>query len=651
MLATFAATFATFGAPRRMRHASHVLHRFLCLTLLLGAFAALSGCGSDSTTAPAGLAYNMPSAVYEAGQPIVANRPSASGDPVERYSVAPALPAGLTLDPASGVITGTPAAVSAATVYVVTAQNAGGSATTRVQIEVRSATAAPAGLTYGAAAVVYTVGTPIPTSTPTSTGGPIRAYTIAPALPAGLSLDGQTGTISGTPTAASPDTAYTISGSNAAGVTTATLRITVQPALMAPASVVYATPKALYVTGEAIVPNGVQTTGGAPAAYAIAPALPAGLSLNTQTGVISGIAQAIQGLATYTVTASNLAGTTQAQVQIGITSRGSVAAVAPIPGARHYFAATRLPNGNVLATGGYAGSGVTNSAMIFDPATNAWTAAASMLAGRSDHTATVLLNGKVLVIGGQQDILTALASAEIYDPATNTWQAAASMSTARVRHSATLLPNGKVLVIGGYDPAGSITFWQTAELYDPTTDTWTPMTTQLSQPRGQHGAELLPGGNTVLLIGGVNRTGYVRTAEFFPVDDSGTTTATDLGIQANVCQSVTLTDASVLAACDTGSTAWRYVPATGTWTTSTYNGPRSLPFFVALADGRALIAGGLDLATTEIYNPDFNTWTAGAPLTQGRRAGAAALLNDGNALLIGGYANNNDVATTERFAP
>lgn len=641
------------SAPSHARHGRQSLQRFLCLAVLLGALAALTGCGSDSdtTVAPAGLAYTMPSAVYEAGQPIVANRPSASGDPVARYSIAPALPGGLVLDPVNGVISGTPTAVSAVMAYVVTAQNAGGSATTRVQIEVRSATAAPAGLTYGAASVAYTVGTPIPVSTPTNTGGPISAFAISPALPAGLSFDTQTGAISGTPAATSPDTAYSISGSNAAGATTATLRITVQPATIAPVSLAYLTPTALYVTNEAIVPNTAQTTGGAPTTFSVSPALPNGLSLNAQTGVITGTAAAIQGLTTYTVTAANLAGSTQALVQIGITARGSVASVAPIPGARHYFAATKLASGKVLATGGYITSGVTNTTAIFDPASNTWTTAAPMASPRSDHTSTLLPDGKVLVIGGQPSISSALASAELYDPVTDTWQAAGNMSTVRTRHSATLLPNGKVLVIGGYDP-GPLTFWQTAELYDPATNGWTLMNTQLAGPRGQHAAELLPGGNAVLLIGGLNRSGYVPSAEFYPVNDSGTTTVTSLGIQANVCQSATLADNSVLAACDTGTTAWRYAPATGIWTTSTYGTPRSLPLLLRLADGRVLMAGGGELATTEIYNPDFNVWTAGASMSVGRRAGAAALLDDGIALLIGGFANGpGEIDTTERYSP
>src|SRR5437773_5331937 len=72
----------------------------------------------------------------------------------------------------------------------------------------------------------------------------------------------------------------------------------------------------------------------------------------------------------------------------------------------------------------------------------------SLITGRSQHTATLLPNGKVLVAGGG-GINGSLASAELYDPASGTWAATGRLATARLEHTATLLPNGKVLVAGG----------------------------------------------------------------------------------------------------------------------------------------------------------------------------------------------------------
>jgi len=641
---------------------------FWLVALALGVVALLiSGCGGDAHSsteakdpdvgmqAPAGLAYDMTSSIYEVGNAIVANKPSASGGPIQRYAVAPPLPAGLSLDPETGIISGTPTAVATPAVYLVTAENAGGSATARVQIEVRSTPAAPAGLTYRETAIVYTVGQAIVANAPTSSGGPITSYSVEPALPAGLQLDTHTGVISGTPVAVASETHYTVTGTNATGSVTVVLRLAVQAAPIPPASLTYSASEALYVAVEAIVPNTPLVTGGTPSEFTVSPALPAGLSINAQTGAITGTPAAIQPQTTYTITASNSAGATQAQIRIAVTARGSWVAQAPVPVGRHYFPLVRLPSGKVMAIGGYTNAGPTDSVVVFDPGANSWTTAAPLSAARSEATATVLRDGRVLVVGGETQGRAALASAELYDPAQGTWQPAASMAETRMRHSATLLPDGKVLVIGGFDT--SLTFRQTAERYDPITNTWTTMATPLAYARAQHGAELLPGGSTVLLIGGVNHNGYVTSAELFPVDDSGTTTvATTALAAANIYTSTRLADGSVLAMGDGSTTAFRFDPAASTWTISTFSGIRGLPTLTTLADGRVLLAGGTGpgggrLATAEIYNPDFNTWTAANSMSTPRSGASAVLLDDGSTLVVGGFANSVEVDSVERYLP
>lgn len=600
---------------------------------------------------PAGLAYAMTSAVYELGQPIVPNRPSASGDAVTRYSVAPQLPAGLVLDAATGVISGTPTAVTPSTLYVVTAENAAGSTTARVEIEVRQTPALPAGLTYRETAVIYTAGETITPNVPSSSGGPIAGYTIAPALPAGLAFDARTGVISGTPTAVTAQAPYTVTGTNAVGFVTVTLQLEVQPALVGPASVVYSTPTVLYVATEAIVPNTAQTTGGPVATFTVAPALPAGLSLNAQTGAITGTPAALQSLSTYTVTASNAAGSAQTQVRIAVTARGSWVSTATVPDARHYFALTRLPNGKVLASGGFTAGGVTDSTALYDPASNTWTATASMLYARNGHSVTVLQDGRVLVAGGSDSSRVGVLPAEIYDPAANTWTVTGSLAEEREWHSAALLPNGKVLVVGGYSLEPSLTFSQTAELYDPATGTWTTAATQLATARGQHAMELLPGGTAVLVIGGVNRQGFVATAEVFAVDGSSTTSM-PISITGNLFRSALLADGSVLALADGSTTALRFHPATSTWTTSTFSATRALPTLTVLADGRVLLAGGSNLNTAEVFNPDFDVWTTAGPMANVRRAASAVLLEDGRVLAVGGFSNTaGEVDASEIYLP
>lgn len=125
----------------------------------------------------------------------------------------------------------------------------------------------------------------------------------------------------------------------------------------------------------------------------------------------------------------------------------------------------------------------TGSAEIFDSATQTWQRTADMSVGRVGESATLLLDGRVLVAGGATggaQNATALASAEIYDPVSNTWTATGSMHIARGLHSAGLLPSGKVIVTGG--KCGSSCVTASAEIYDPATGTWS-MTASLSAPR------------------------------------------------------------------------------------------------------------------------------------------------------------------------
>ena len=120
--------------------------------------------------------------------------------------------------------------------------------------------AAPAGLTYSANPVVYTKGQEIARNTPASTGGAVSSYAIAPALPAGLSFDTQTGVLSGTPTAVSPTADYTVTATNSGGSTTATLTLTVNDA--PPSELAYSTNPAVYTLGQPIENNTPTSSGG-----------------------------------------------------------------------------------------------------------------------------------------------------------------------------------------------------------------------------------------------------------------------------------------------------------------------------------------------------------------------------------------------------
>ena len=130
--------------------------------------------------------------------------------------------------------------------------------------------------------------------------------------------------------------------------------------------------------------------------------------------------------------------------------------------------------------------------------------------GRYSHTASLLLDGTVLITGGQSNNTQYLNSTELYDPSTEAWTIVGSMHHARSRHTATVLTNGQVLVTGGYN---GITL-NNVEIYNLQTGIWTLMNS-MKDTRNRHTATLLTNGN-VLLIGGLsNDSVALNTCELF----------------------------------------------------------------------------------------------------------------------------------------
>ena len=201
-----------------------------------------------------------------------------------------------------------------------------------------------------------------------------------------------------------------------------------------------------------------------------------------------------------------------AHISTAVATGTNWTATGSMNNARHRHSAVMLANGKVLIVGGTptGASAPLASAELYDPAAGTWATTGSMANPRVYHTATLLANGKVLVAGGY-DGSQSLASAELYDPATGTWTATGSMTNPRPIHTATLLTNGKVLVAGGYGRAGY--YLTSAELYDPATGIWS-VTGSMANPRSIHTATLLTNGK-VLVAGGDGNVGPVASAELY----------------------------------------------------------------------------------------------------------------------------------------
>ncbi len=196
----------------------------LAVALLVVACGGGGGGGGNAVeamSAPQDLQYSV--ATGEVATPYGPFPPSVTGT-VTGYSVSPPLPAGLTLDPTSGVISGTPLTGSRSTTYVVTASNAGGSAAVALTFPVL----VPPKLTY-AGPVTATVGAALTPLVPTLSGN-ADTLSLKPALPDGLTFDPASGMVSGTPSRERVAVTYTITASNSGGAyTTADLVLAVGP--------------------------------------------------------------------------------------------------------------------------------------------------------------------------------------------------------------------------------------------------------------------------------------------------------------------------------------------------------------------------------------------------------------------------------------
>jgi hypothetical protein len=187
--------------------------------------------------------------------------------------------------------------------------------------------------------------------------------------------------------------------------------------------------------------------------------------------------------------------------------------------------ATQLLDGRVLVAGGDDAS-----TRFYRPGAAVAEAAPPLSMPRRGHTATLLLSGEVLVVGGLDIGDVALASGERFDPLVNQWRMVAAQAFPRAGHTATLLADGAVLVVGGSDDASNAT--ATVARYDPSQDRWTTLA-PLALARAGHTATLLPDGR-VAVIGGRSQMSVLSSIELFdPATGAWTTTAFDLQTRAS----------------------------------------------------------------------------------------------------------------------
>lgn len=262
-------------------------------------------------TAPA-ISYTPNTVQLATGAAMRSLAPTNTGGTAASWAISPSLPSGLSFSTTTGVISGTPAANFSATQFSITATNATGTSTATT-VTLSSAAAQTSTVGYNPTTLVLTLDAPY-SITPTVTGT-FPSWSVAPSLPSGLSINPQNGVISGTPDRVSSAANYVVTATNSAGSTTRTLVISV----VATAPVISFSPSTYTlfkdVAAATIAPR---NTGSQATSWSISPSLPAGLAFNPVNGNISGTATAASNLTTYTVTATNSAGSSTATVALKV---------------------------------------------------------------------------------------------------------------------------------------------------------------------------------------------------------------------------------------------------------------------------------------------------------------------------------------------
>jgi sugar lactone lactonase YvrE len=338
-------------------------------------------------------------------------------------------------------------------------------------------------------------------------------------------------------------------------------------------------------------------------------------------------------------------------------SAGRFAATGSMSTPRGSQTATLLENGKVLMAGG---SATILASELYDPATGTFAATGSMTAVLSGITATLLADGRVLVVGraAPYDDST-LAGAELYDPATGTFISAGSLLLISRPVTATLLTNGKVLITGNGQDSYDFNDDYVAELYDPSTGTFS-VAGNTFWGHFNPTATLLPNGKVLISEGCCAPDG--GGAELYD-SASGTFSSADGPQYSSEMTATLMTNGKVLIQGGYGGNAEVFDASTETFAAAGDILQRQQSA-ILLPDGTVLISGGQPCIDTDagcsitgvanayLYDPSIGAFGPAGVMTSPRTAHQATLLPDGTALISGGYdVQGHPLASAEIYTP
>ena len=313
--------------------------------------------------------------------------------------------------------------------------------------------------------------------------------------------------------------------------------------------------------------------------------------------------------------------------------------------ARSQHVASLLQSGRVLvAAGGRL------AAELYDRGTGSWASTGASAGFATSSIAHVLPDGKVLMAGGTiiGSPSTATGTSELYDPNLGTWSLTGSLVVPRKAPRSADLGGGKILIAGGDSEVGAMS---NAEAYSPSTGTWSPVA-NMSVPRYSH-AIVGIGPGKALVAGGVKSAGNYLDPEIYDAatDAWSLTSRLGLGNRYGIAL-INLGAGKIVAVGGNGVLTPVYDVATGTW--SAGGQMNSQPYYynttTLLGGGGVMVTGGINYsAVTELYDPKAATWTTTGSLAVGRMGHSATRLNTGEVLVASGNNNPSNTNSAELF--